>query len=686
MSTENASPRPPRCANESQLRSLRASELWKTLDDEARQALQQLLDDEILDGRGFDDELEAIFAEYTEVANTWDAFEALNRDVRGAPDSTPQDAEPSLQVADDRYLNLCLTWPLSHQIVPPERRLATGAQYEVRVDIGALSPNSLLRERASPFPDDLLEHSDGGIGGDWLEVTVVSDDFDVSGARHAMFLPRTGPSWVCPCPMGTIHVCDPRHRGSHLRIPVTAPWVPGPARLRLFVSYRGNQIQSVALTAEITSSEQNGGATKAAIDYTLTSGYTDLSALPPRPYGIRISRRPDGAVGVDIDGAGIPATTVWLNDLYMGGALRAARKALTTVHADPATGLSLLRQDNGKSPAEFYADLTALARVGWDLYLLIAPPFRDREASADAFATPGDIQVCRQGGQPIMFPWALVYDIPVESDGTLVPCDIGLQEVHAANSPRACPAQEKHTLNTLCPFGFWGFRHAIEQPPSRSAGQRLALLAGRGSSAPAMTMGRSLNLDEGLSTEHLRSLGESFGGRIIDCDGSAALRTALFATEHDCVYFYCHALKADGQQADPEATVLQIGRDDRVTTSTIVAWARSEDSWSSTRPLVFLNGCHTVDRVPSTWLSYVDVFTVLDAAGVVGTEISVSQSLANEVAERFWGRFLGGETVGQALHQTRLDLLRKGNVLGLAYTAYCSNELRLRTQPGSTDE
>ncbi|GAA3599241.1 hypothetical protein GCM10022295_93470 [Streptomyces osmaniensis] len=56
-------------------------------------------------------------------------------------------------------------------------------------------------------------------------------------------------------------------------------------------------------------------------------------------------------------------------------------------------------------------------------------------------------------------------------------------------------------------------------------------------------------------------------------------------------------------------------------------------------------------------------FAGLHAAGVVGTEIPVSQAVAAEVALSFYRRFAGPEnaSVGEALRKTRIDLLRKGN-------------------------
>jgi hypothetical protein len=76
-------------------------------------------------------------------------------------------------------------------------------------------------------------------------------------------------------------------------------------------------------------------------------------------------------------------------------------------------------------------------------------------------------------------------------------------------------------------------------------------------------------------------------------------------------------------------------------------------------------------------VNFVDTFSAsLRAAGVIGTEITLHQLIANEVAELFLDAFQRGKPVGQALQEARTGLLRKGNLLGLVYTAYCSAELK----------
>ena len=67
-------------------------------------------------------------------------------------------------------------------------------------------------------PAELLPPSGSG---HWLQVVVVSDDFEVARRRHDLFLPVVGPSWVCDCPPGGEHTCSEDARRPYLYVPVS---------------------------------------------------------------------------------------------------------------------------------------------------------------------------------------------------------------------------------------------------------------------------------------------------------------------------------------------------------------------------------------------------------------------------------------------------------------------------------
>jgi hypothetical protein len=118
----------------------------------------------------------------------------------------------------------------------------------------------------------------------------------------------------------------------------------------------------------------------------------------------------------------------------------------------------------------------------------------------------------------------------------------------------------------------------------------------------------------------------------------------------------------------------------------ITAWYDSDwdaSHWQETSPLVFINGCHTAELTPEVLVNFVDSFIGVYAAGVIGTEILLHQKIANEAAEELLtavnSKDKTGNTVsvGEAIRLMRLHFLGKGNLLGLAYTPYCSADLKL---------
>jgi len=111
-----------------------------------------------------------------------------------------------------------------------------------------------------------------------------------------------------------------------------------------------------------------------------------------------------------------------------------------------------------------------------------------------------------------------------------------------------------------------------------------------------------------------------------------------------------------------------------------------EEHWSDRQPLVILNGCHTSELTPEEVLSFVTAFSDARAAGVIGLETSIEQRLAGEAIEDFLSFLRMGRNTGEAIYCMRWELLHKGNVMGLAYTPYCSAALQLRMRKRDAQE
>ncbi|MFF0009807.1 hypothetical protein ACFYQT_41225 [Streptomyces tibetensis] len=65
--------------------------------------------------------------------------------------------------------------------------------------------------------------------------------------------------------------------------------------------------------------------------------------------------------------------------------------------------------------------------------------------------------------------------------------------------------------------------------------------------------------------------------------------------------------------------------------------------------------------------------------------MTIEQGLAGWAMEELRARLLDGASIGEALHGTRWAMLRRGNVMGLAYTPYCLSNLTLRPQSASQE-
>ncbi len=586
-----------------------------------------------------------------------------------------------------RYVNVCLTRPAEGPVVPKATSLGMNREYHLRIDIGALSHDSVVENAEEhPVPDEFLPQAEIG---HWLEVTAVSNDFVINTPRHSMFLPKTGSGWVCACPHGGAHTCTEEMRRRHVLIPLQAPQKPGDARLRLGVYYEKNLIQSQLLTAGIAAAEGPGTGHRSRIDYTLTARLSDLSFLQPRTLNVLTTSQGDGTHRVVVNGAHL--LTFNLTEGQMRNAIGSVRKALCDIHFEETGGAfgakkkrtNLYDEQNGKTKEKFIADLERLAPMGWQLWtlLLAGQPEQRKMLRQWLFnGTSARIQVSRAGGSAFVFPWALLYDIALDG-GKLTPCRLLNQWESRDAQLSSCPYEHDHTLNTLCPFGFWGFKHIIEQPPSMPKDQNLPTEIQIGQAPLELVIGLSAELDERLTSAHLQKMKTYLRGfTVLDKDSREALAEAL-SSDLEFVYFYCHGDREPLPGSSEPIPYLIIGKEDKIKPADITAWAVAkwpDNHWRKVPPLVFINGCHTAELTPELLVNFVDTFAGVYAAGVIGTETSIDQCVASEAAEEFFKQLWNDKSpgVGDALLRMRLHLLRKGNLLGLAYTPYCSASLK----------
>jgi hypothetical protein len=287
----------------------------------------------------------------------------------------------------------------------------------------------------------------------------------------------------------------------------------------------------------------------------------------------------------------------------------------------------------------------------------------------------------------LFYPWSLIYDIPMDdTDPSFVPCKLLDNWTPGTALPETekhdCPFKATHKTNTICPFGFWGFKHIIEQPPfitkshsleteiSVSPGGKMEMVMGYHNGLPAL-QGHLGNLNKILTNT-----------KIIPESSRDDFFNALEQSDLELIYFFCHGKRLQDPGAKTFTPYLEIGDNEKITIKTLGNWQDALPDihhWKNTKPLVFINGCHTAELTPDALANFVDRFIDLDASGVIGTEVTIEERLASEIAELFFLHLVNkNNTVGEAIRAVRFGFLTKGNVMGLAYTPYCSADLHLK--------
>jgi len=603
------------------------------------------------------------------------AFEAQEAAI-GSRKST--DAEPP-----KRYANAALMDEAAGRVLERDEPLDPGQLVQLRLDIGPLSDESGVVNPES-IPEHLLPRTDL-----WLEVMVSSTHFavgehrlDLDGpgiARGRFFLPRDG------SPAQT----SEGKRWLHFWL--RAPLEGGPARARVGYYYKAHLVQSQLLTADVG---PGAGGWQVETDYTLSESLAGLETLPERRQ-VSIVTNDDGAGHHQIvvraaDGAGAPLAepcTYELDSDTIGGLVEDLR---TTLASRAPSRIQRRKR-------ELIQDLLSLAPLGHRLFHAVVGPHVLEVYPPLIEHTDAVIQVTRPTSAGYVFPWGLMYEITLELDALgrldrnaarICPVVDRWDEVGpmVAQGLRQCPSVDGgvHAPNTLCPFGFWGYRHPIEQLSSTSS-PVLEIPVPAGSRFEVAAAQTQYGVDLDALAAHIADLRQRLQHHFPAADVAEGKDRAqiqvLLGQDLPVVYFYCHGERPAGGSAE---TYLGVGQRQQITAMDFQNWVKDwllrdrKRVWDRVRPLILINACHSVEISPDTLVSYLDAFVGAGhAAGVIGTEVKVHQGLAMEVATQFFERFFGGEPVETALHAVRLDMLAHGNLFGLAYTSYCWADLKL---------
>jgi hypothetical protein len=635
------------------------------------------------------------------------------------------------------------------KLLPPTEALMVGEPYDLLVDIGPRWNQALsIVSGIAQFPDQALPP---GRSGHQITVLLISDDFTPRLVKGALWLPRHGRShpWSDD---GPSEESGPIRLRVTVRAEAAGRQA-GEARARLFLYYENTLLQSALVSASVFALESRPYAllqrqaseetperrNEVAVDYRATGTFTGIEELfaeravhlglqdpkATHPVTVNITLNHDGRGSHRIIVQGdttLPLAFTAYDPAAATRALHDARQTLADCFGQRDASWELvkdaqgnlspgLNENNGKPRSQFCYDLALLAEAGQTLYhrmlLAVEPEGSDMTAAAwsqglrQLLQPSRVIQVARIESTPLQyaFPWSIVYDVPLSSIRSRWQfCKVITEEwskegLRTAPVTTGCPhANESwHQEDILCPYGFWGLRHVIEQPlvPVRVSDDVQALR----NPVKHIPLRQYINLAVGWTRDpklnlarldaHVDRLIKLPGMRLAQPPPNPAqdiddLRKVLESP--NLVYFICHC-ENDLARKEP---FLSVGLPDgdavrKVYVNTVMEWAtKGLPAWRQATPLIFINGCHTGDLEPGELLNFIGAFGFAGAAGVIGTEVSVPLRLATEVAERLCERLVRDIPLGQAVQEVRWDLVNKGNLLGLCYTAYALADLQFQ--------
>ena len=482
-----------------------------------------------------------------------------------------------------------------------------------------------------------------------------------------------------------------------LFFPLRTPPTEGLFRFRCNIYSGQLLLQSRIVEAQVTMDQRHsifkGYALNSRLDYKISRQLdpAHITRLNEHRLSILLNKNEDGTHSFHFYGA--KGEVPWKQeDIRFGegeldGMIEQARGTLRLASWDDSEewrpGVPYKYADRKPNLDRLKHDLLNLAKWGYEFYTVIRARLAggdDEDAAAEfeqVLSEPGSIQIAMKESPRYILPAAMIYDHPLDTDAEDEDYALCPQFVNAFNQEESletlaclagkCPSRED--LTTVCPSGFWGFRHYIGLPLSVKKGPDVAAeipVNGELKVAAGVATDLALLKAHEIQMQKLRS-----NMKWLPADDRQVIFKLLKESPH-LVYFYCHG----GLRRN--APFLQIGPKKKP------SWIRRSNfyaykiRWQKPRPLVFINGCHTTAVAPTQALEFITpLVTYSRCAGVIGTEITIFEELATVFAEDCLRRFLRGDSIGSAVRNARLTLLKEGNPLGLVYIPFAISGLRI---------
>jgi hypothetical protein len=545
-----------------------------------------------------------------------------------------------------------------------------------------------------------------------LVVFAPTDEFLVGPARATLTLPKVGPS-------------------QPVSVAVT-PQRDGWCRLRVCLYYRNTLLQSVAMMAFAgPAAEATAPTVKPALDWVASTDLALLAELPEPAFNLVVNDAPDGTHWVGVfaaEGDGFlpleSGAMRKLDSLKLTRRVEQLRTVLQEVHGADDQYLYPQAPPTDPTVVDFgIAGLKRLALIGYRVYndMFLSALDLSAEAVRQALAASGGaataaklISIARTGDWSA--PWSALYDfeLDVDTESRIEVCPVFVAQLAAnewsgddleathdlLDDPAACRAQAECPLDdperrklTVCPFGFWGFRHQVEQP------LQIVTPAGPGEVPPEMEAAAFSQTSFIMQQpgEELRVAGAvyPFTGRMLDRDMRDI--EALFGpsfdwredrgevmelleseTGHHLFYFFCHGVEHEfdfalevGPVGDPENTI-------SIVPQTSMHWAGP----ATPQPLVILMACESLAMRPEVMNALFGGFKNAGASGIIGSEITIGTRLGHEFGTGLLAGLRDGTTAGEAFMALRRGMLRRYNPLGLALTLHAPATLHVHPASG----
>jgi hypothetical protein len=597
--------------------------------------------------------------------------------VGRAPAEVP--SLPSLPPPDEDRLNVGLVRADSPAKPIRSGVLAADTDHLVWVSVGPPDDEAVPGE---PAPVDLADVPSG----EALDVVLFAD--------AALLVPgeATAGSFVTGAvrPLTVLRPAAPPPVDSTTRLwfRIRTPVKSGRHTVRICVYHRGLLLQARQLT--LPSGNLRTGVHSHALTYRIVSSPTAgvSTTLAPRRLSLYANASADGSHYFALHGQ--DGTPIWDGGgQFSSGDVRSLVSSIRgglqmatwgTPSAWKPGKLNAYRAPDkdgfGESHDKLRRDLFELARrgyKGWDLVTSRFASLTERRRLRDLMRRPGGlVEVAPRQESTIVPPVACLYDLPLDTEAEysrlkLCPEADGALRARAELLATACfrDGCEHAGPYVVCPSGFWGLRHDVSVPLSCGVSAGKSPRTTIGVTAPrGALIGTLPERLVGDVATHADEVASRFAVHEHVTDREAWFAQACRGGRYAVHYFLCH-----GQQREDETVIIldRLGQPG-ISRSNLESMGVVLDH----RPLVVLNACETGALWPDQAISLLEGFTYHGAGAVVGAEITVFTSLAYAFATTFLDRFITAAPrgLGAALRETRLDLLRRGNPLGLAYVGY----------------